>query len=233
MYMGRTPHSGFHPHAPLSTLGTIQKFAARLAGPPQINPFPFIIMALGNKQMVYPETQTTNIVAIYKSHAEAGQAVHDLNRLGFDIRRLSIAGPHYHPEEVPDEAVHPGECIKYWGRHGGVWTGMWGLMVGSTLFWIPGLGPMRIARPLVTWIIAALEGAILLGGLSAIASGPFGLGIPKEHAVQYESALREGHYLLIAHGPVSTTLEAKAILQSTHPDVIEEHPVHQLASTIG
>jgi hypothetical protein len=205
----------------------------RLAGPPQIIPLPFIIMALGNKQMVYPETQTTNVVAIYKSHAEAGQAVHDLNRLGFDIRRLSIVGPHYHPEEVTDEAAHPGECIKYWGRHGGVWTGMWGLMIGSTLLWIPGLGPMRIAGPLVTWIIAAMEGAILIGGLSAVASGLFGLGIPKEHAVQYESALREGHYLLIAHGPVSETLKAWTTIQNTHPDLIDEHPIRHLGPTPG
>ncbi len=43
---------------------------------------------------------------------------------------------------------------------------------------------------MVAWIVAALEGALVLGGLSAIGAGLYGMGIPKDSVVQYEVALK-------------------------------------------
>jgi len=41
--------------------------------------------------------------------------------------------------------------------------GFWGLLFGSGLFFIPGLGPILAAGPIVAWIVAGLEGAVVLG----------------------------------------------------------------------
>ena len=38
----------------------------------------------------------------------------------------------------------------------------------SAFFLIPGIGPLLVAGPLVGWIVGALEGAALLGGLSVL-----------------------------------------------------------------
>jgi hypothetical protein len=43
-----------------------------------------------------------------------------------------------------------------WGKSGAFWGGLWGMLSGSALFVIPGIGPLLAAGPLVAWIVAAL-----------------------------------------------------------------------------
>ena len=94
---------------------------------------------------------------------------------------------------------------------------------------IPGIGPLIIAGPIVGWLVAALEGAVVVGGLSAIGAGLYGLGIPKDSILQYETALKTDKYVLIAHGSVAETTNARNILADTGADSMEEHiaaPAH-------
>jgi hypothetical protein len=39
------------------------------------------------------------VVAIYNTHTEAESAIKELQRSGFDIKKLSIVGKEYHSEE--------------------------------------------------------------------------------------------------------------------------------------
>ena len=103
------------------------------------------------------------------------------------------------------------------------WGGLWGLLFGSAFFWIPGLGPLLVAGPLVSWIVGALEGAVLVGGLSAVGAGLYSLGIPKNSILQYETALKTGKFVLIAHGSLDETARAKEILGRTTPETLEHH----------
>jgi hypothetical protein len=64
----------------------------------------------------------------------------------------------------------------------------------------PGLGSILVAGPLVAWIVGALEGAVLVGGLSALGAGLYSIGIPKDSVVKYETALKSDKFLLMAHG---------------------------------
>ena len=100
---------------------------------------------------------------------------------------------------------------------------MWGLLFGSAFFWIPGLGPLLVAGPLVGWIVGALEGAAVVGGLSVLGAALFSFGIPQDSIVQYETALKTGKYVLIAHGSLDDTGKAKALLAGTHPEVLTQH----------
>lgn len=54
--------------------------------------------------------------------------------------------------------------MKYWGKIGAFWGGLWGLLFGSAMFAIPGLGPIPIlvAGPLVAGSSQALKGRRLL-----------------------------------------------------------------------
>ena len=58
------------------------------------------------------------VVAIYKSHAEAEDAVKELQRSGFDMKKLSIVGRDYHTEEHVIGYYNAGDRMKYWGKMG-------------------------------------------------------------------------------------------------------------------
>ncbi len=59
---------------------------------------------------------------------------------------------------------------------------------------------MLIAGPFVAPLVGALEGAVTLGGLGALGAALTSLGIPKNSVVLYETEIKAGRFLLIAHG---------------------------------
>jgi hypothetical protein len=116
-----------------------------------------------------------------------------------------------------------GDRMKYWGKVGAFWGGFWGLLFGSAFFAIPGLGPVLVAGPLVAWIVGALEGAAVVGGVSAIGAGLVGIGIPKDSVVQYELALKTDKFLLMVHGTASEVEKARSIIANTRPINVTLH----------
>jgi len=77
--------------------------------------------------------------------------------------------------------------------------------------------------PLVGWLVGALESAVVVGGLSALGGGLFGLGIPKDSILRYETALKTDKFLLLAHGSADEIAQAKEILNGTHPETLDHH----------
>jgi uncharacterized membrane protein len=172
-------------------------------------------------------TSNNAVVAIYKSHAEAEAAVKELQRSGCDMKKLSIVGRDQHTDEHVVGYYNAGDRMKYWGKMGAFWGGVWGLLFGSAFFLIPGVGPLLVAGPLVGWIVGALEGAVVVGGLSAIGAGLYGLGIPKDSILSYETALKTGKFVLIVHGTQHETARAREIIGRTNPEALDHHePSH-------
>jgi uncharacterized membrane protein len=165
------------------------------------------------------------MVAIYNTHTEAENAIKELQRSGFDIKKLSIVGKEYHSEEHVIGYYNMGDRMKYWGKMGAFWGGIWGLLFGAAFFAIPGVGPVLMAGPLVTWIVGALEGAIVVGGLSAIGAGLYSIGIPKDSVLKYETAIKGGKFLLLVHGTADEVAKAKGTIQTTHPVELSLHDV--------
>ncbi|HXW94051.1 MAG TPA: DUF1269 domain-containing protein, partial [Terriglobales bacterium] len=147
-----------------------------------------------------PETNQNSVVATFGQHSAAENAIKELKNGGFDIKRLSIIGRDYHTEDNVVGFYNTGDRMKYWGKWGAFWGGLWGLLFGAAVLFIPGIGPVVAAGSVVTWIIAALEGAVVVGGLSAVGAGLYSLGIPKDSVVKYETLLKAGKFVLIAHG---------------------------------
>ena len=104
--------------------------------------------------------------------------------------------------------------MKAWGRIGAFWGGLWGLLFGAAFFIIPGIGPVVLAGPLVASLVGALEGAVVVGGLTALGAALAGLGIPRNSVVQYETALKADKFLVIAHGTQEEVARAKSIIDS-------------------
>ena len=171
---------------------------------------------------------TNAVVAIYDTHSQAEEAVKELQRSGIDMKKLSIVGKDYHTDEQVVGYYNTGDRMKYWGKLGAFWGGFWGLLFGSAFFLVPGVGPLLVAGPLVGWIVGALEGALVVGGLSALGAGLYSMGIPKDSILKYETAVKSGKYVLIAHGSDVETVHAREIISRTNPEALE---AHQPAST--
>ena len=171
-----------------------------------------------------------SVVAVYRTHTEADQAVKELQRGGVDMHKLSIVGRGYHTDEQVVGYYNTGDRMKYWGKVGAFWGGFWGLLFGSAFFAIPGIGPILVAGPLVAWIVGALEGAVAVGGLSALGAGLYSMGIPKDSIVKYETALRSDQFVLIAHGTAAEVAKAKDIIQTTHPAELGMHSGEAVAA---
>ena len=156
-----------------------------------------------------------SVVAIYETHVQAEEAVKELQEAGVDMKSLSIAAKDTHADEHVVGYYNAGDRMKYWGKIGAFWGGLWGLLFGSAMFAIPGLGPILVAGPLVLWIVAGLEGAAVVGGVSAIGAGLASIGIPKDSVIQYDVALRANQFLLIVHGTREAVAKAEGILSGT------------------
>ena len=89
------------------------------------------------------------------------------------------------------------------------------MLFGSAFFFVPGVGPLLVAGPLVTWIVGVLEGAAVVGGLSALGAALASIGIPKNSILQYEANLRAGKFLLILHATPEEVERAKDRLDDT------------------
>ena len=99
------------------------------------------------------KSDTNSVVAIFESHGQAEDAIRELQKDGFDMKKLSIVGKDYHTEEHVVGYYNAGDRMKYWGKLGAFWGGFWGLLFGSAFFWIPGIGQVLVAGPLVMWIV--------------------------------------------------------------------------------
>ena len=171
-----------------------------------------------------------SVVAVYRTHAEADQAVKELQRGGVDMHKLSIVGKGYHTDEQVVSYYNTGDRMKYWGKVGAFWGGFWGLLFGSAFFLIPGIGPVLAAGPVVAWIVAGLESAVEVGALGALGAGLYSIGIPKDSIVKYETALKTDQFVLIAHGTAAELTRAKDIIETTHPAELNVHPAEAIAA---
>lgn len=163
------------------------------------------------------------VVAIYNTHEEAEEAVRELQRSGYDMKKLSIVGKDYQKEEEVVGYYTTGDRMKTWGKMGAFWGGLWALMFGSAFFLIPGIGPLLVAGPLVGWIVGALEGAVVVGGLSALGAGLYSIGIPKDSIIEYETQIKAGKYVVITHGSPDEIGKTESTLSATNHHGIKKH----------
>jgi hypothetical protein len=163
------------------------------------------------------------VIAVYNTHTEAETAVKELQRGGFDMKKLSVVGKDYHTDEQVVGYYNTGDRMKSWGKWGALWGGLWGLLFGAAFFWVPGVGPLLVAGPLSAAIVATLESAVVVGGLSVLGAALYSIGIPKDSVLRYETAVKANKFLLVAHGTVAEIDKAKEILRTTKPAALDEH----------
>ena len=168
-------------------------------------------------------TENASVVATFTDHHEAEIAVRKLADAGIDIKQLSIVGQGYHTDEKAVGFYNAGDRIKFWGKRGAFWGGLWGWFAGGIFLAVPGVGQVVVLGYLATALIAAIEGAVVVGGLSALGAALYSRGIPKDSVIAYENSLKADAFLVMAHGSSEEIARAQIVLGSLKQSSIGLH----------
>ena len=168
-------------------------------------------------------TELNHVIAVFADHQGAETAVKKLADAGIDMKHLSVVGKGFHTDEKVVGFYNTGDRIKFWGKRGAFWGSLWGWFFGGVFMVIPVVGHVIVLGYLATMVISAIEGAIVVGGLSALGAALYSSGIPKDSVVAYESAVEAEEFLVMAHGPAEEMARAKAILGSLNPSRVDLH----------
>ena len=152
------------------------------------------------------------VARVYERQEEAELVLARLQSSGFDMRKVSVVGKEDLGSQQLFGYYRDGGKIKYWGKSEKFWGPLWEELDGWAFFSVPGIGPVVVAGPLAGWIVATLSNAVIFGGLTALGTGLYSIGIPQDQVLHCEGALREGRYLVLAHGSASAVRAAKEIL---------------------
>jgi uncharacterized membrane protein len=182
------------------------------------------------KEMPQAAVENSTCVAVFETHEDAEKAVRELAKASHDMKALSIIGTDYRTEEHVVGYYNMGDRVNLWGSEGAFWGGLWGVLFGSAFFFVPGIGPLVLAGPIVGMLVGGLEGALVVGGLTALGAALYSIGIPRDSVVDYETALKSHKFLLIAHGTPLEVQQAREILRNAG---IEGAKLHNATDVSG
>ena len=168
-------------------------------------------------------TSDNVLVAVFNHHAAAESAVKRLADSGFDMKKLSIVGKGYHTEEKVVGFYNAGDRVKLWGKWGAFWGGLWGLFFGGVLLTIPVVGHLVVLGHLASLVLGAVEGATIVGGLSALGAALYSIGIPKDSVLQYETDVKQDGFLVVARGSPDDVARVRALLEAEAPARLDVH----------
>ena len=166
---------------------------------------------------------TDTVVAVFADHPAAEAAIKKLTTAGFDMKSLSVVGKGYHTDEKVVGFYNTGDRIKFWGTRGAFWGAFWGLFLGGLFVAVPVVGQVVVLGYLASIVIAAIENAVVVGGISALVAALYSIGVPKDSVIQYETLLKADNFLVMAHGTAADIVRAKAILGTLSPTLLDVH----------
>lgn len=165
-----------------------------------------------------------SVVAVFDDHLAAESAVKKLGAAGFDIKNLSVVGKGYHTEEKVVGFYNAGDRVRFWGKRGAFWGGLWGLFLGGLFVTVPVVGQVVVLGFLATVAMGALETGAVIGGVSALGAALYSIGIPKDSVIEYEAALKADGFMVVAHGTADEMARAKAVLGTMSAASLDQHP---------
>jgi uncharacterized membrane protein len=172
--------------------------------------------------------RTDIAVAVYDVHTQAEAAVKALQRAGFDMKKISIIGRDYHTEEHVVGFLNAGDRAKIFGKLGAFWGGLMGVLFGSAMMFIPVVGHVVVLGPLAAALFGGLQGAVLVGGISALAGALMAVGIPRDSVLRYETALKAGKFMLVVHGGAQEIKRAHELLRTSGLTSFDHHHVQDV-----
>jgi hypothetical protein len=165
------------------------------------------------------------VIGLFDTHLEAQNVVQDLVNGGFRRDQISLVARDnetsaYDERQVGDTESAAGDGAGAGAVGGTVLGGTLGLLIGTGLLVIPGVGPVLAAGPLAAAIgtTTAAVGATALGaGIGAatggLVGGLIGAGVPDEDANYYAEGVRRGGTLVTVSAEDNMADRAYSIMQ--------------------
>jgi uncharacterized membrane protein len=162
-------------------------------------------------------TQEHAIVGVFTSHLRAEAAIRALQEDGMEMKKLSIVGKNFQTEEHAVGFYTAGDRMMHWGGQGVFWGSLWGILLGSGLFFIPGIGPIVA--------LGALEGAAVGGTAGVLGAALLNLGVPDDQIVKYETEVKAGKFLVLARGTAGDIEQAHRVLGTSGASPLAAHAI--------
>ncbi len=154
---------------------------------------------------------------VIADHKEANIAVGDIIHNHFDMNSFSVIGKGYPAEENAVRFYNIGERMTFWGKYGAIWGGLCGLFFGGLFLTVPVMGPIVVLGHLAVIVVSVIEGALVVGGFTAIGAALYRVGIPKDSAIKSEESLKADDFFVVAHSSADEMAQTKAFLVASHP----------------
>lgn len=178
------------------------------------------------------------LLALFHGEDGAVRAVHQLIDRGFPMDMISLLGKARSSGDDPLGLYYTtsDERVKGWGRMGAFWGGLLGLFSGAAgLFFIPGIGPLFAAGPIVEAIAGAAAGAGIGSGvmagaaaLSHLAVAMRRIGIPEDRLEMAHQVIEQGGYVILLRAGAAEAARWRGILMTLGADEIMEFPLRSL-----
>ncbi|MES1982669.1 MAG: DUF1269 domain-containing protein [Pseudomonadota bacterium] len=163
------------------------------------------------------------VIAVFEDYRVADDAIGKLIDSGFDMKNFSVIGKSHSAEDKLVGLYNAGDRIKFWGKYGAFWGGLWGLFLGGVFLSIPMVGPVVVVGQLAEMVVSAIEGALVVGGLSVLGAALYHLGIPRDSVIKYELAINANEFLMVTHGTEEQIQRARAILAAAFPAQLDTY----------
>ena len=168
------------------------------------------------------------VIGVFADLDSAQAAVERLAAAGFPIDHISVLGKDLQSETRLNGYVTTGDIAGPSAATGAWVGGLFGLLAGSALLFVPGAGPLIVLGPLAAAAIGAAQGALVAGGVGAI----LGHFVAKQHIPKYEQLVRAGSYLVVVHGAEPDVARAQQILTGAGSSEVQRHDQYR-GSAIG
>jgi hypothetical protein len=159
------------------------------------------------------------VIGVFADLDSAQAAVERLAAAGFPIDHVSVLGKDLQSETRLNGYVTTGDIAGPSAATGAWVGGLFGLLAGSALLFVPGAGPLIVLGPLAAAAIGAVQGALVAGGVGAI----LGHFVAKQHIPKYEQLVKAGSYLVVVHGSEQDVARAQQVLTDAGGSDVQRH----------
>jgi hypothetical protein len=176
---------------------------------------------VATQQVTMPST--LSVVGVYQDVDRAEAAIRKMLDAGLPPDHISIIGQGFQSEAKLQGFVTTGDVAKSTAKIGAWVGGIFGLLTGVAVLFVPGAGAVVALGPIAGAVLGAAETGAVAGVLGAI----FGHFISKQHIPKFEAHVRAGRYLLVVHGDREQVQRARLVLESTGAQDITESDMAQ------
>lgn len=158
--------------------------------------------------------KNTAVFGIYPNREAVEEAVNSLQSGGFRDTDISVlmADNRGTKDFATEKHTKAPEGTAAGATAGGAIGGVLGGLIGAGVLFIPGVGPLLAAGPIIGALTGVGAGGVVGGVIGALS----GFGLPEYEAKRYEGRIKQGGILLSVHCDSSDWAKrAKKILHQT------------------